>query len=97
MEKLQPALEGKAGARQHCALSVVGVLAKRMPSALGEERGAFLEALRESVSEHQGNAAGAQLKAQCEETARALCALGGGWTGGSRALVLEWTGLRRRM
>eukprot|EP00316_Scyphosphaera_apsteinii_P022810 CAMPEP_0119320840 /NCGR_PEP_ID=MMETSP1333-20130426/53618_1 /TAXON_ID=418940 /ORGANISM="Scyphosphaera apsteinii, Strain RCC1455" /LENGTH=1313 /DNA_ID=CAMNT_0007327653 /DNA_START=37 /DNA_END=3978 /DNA_ORIENTATION=+ len=85
--KLRPALTGRAGKQQHCALSVLAALAKRMPSALGPEKEELLREVKGTVT--QSAASGAiqepQLKARCESQCLALKVLANEMIGSSSA------------
>ena len=66
LSKLRPSISSKAGRQQHCALVVLGALAKRAPTALGLDREELLGEITGRLSARAGGATGTLLKAQCE-------------------------------
>ncbi|KAL3922720.1 MAG: hypothetical protein SGPRY_004459, partial [Prymnesium sp.] len=66
VSKLAPLFKTRAGSAQHCALAVLGVLAKRVPDALSEEWEKIVKDLHDAVrGQKSGSADKGVLKARC--------------------------------
>jgi len=65
--KLHAALKAKAGPQQHTALAVLGALAKRLPSSLGDDCDELLNEVRSGIVEGSaGGSSGAFFFSRCE-------------------------------
>ncbi|KAL1508360.1 hypothetical protein AB1Y20_004470 [Prymnesium parvum] len=76
LSKLLPLIQGRERPAQHCALAVLGVLAKRTPDALGDEWEPALEDLRELVMTTKPDTADkALVLARCKSQQMAITVL----------------------